>query len=112
MLDRRLMARRLSRVSGMRKFRAFLEKTAGEKALLFWLDAERFRKNTHYPEEHRALFRQIEAKYFKHGGMLELPEHAKWLASIKSGKLNALFNSSSHVNRFHQIISKWVERFT
>ncbi|XP_022110111.1 uncharacterized protein LOC110989791 [Acanthaster planci] len=84
MLDRRLMSRWLSRVSGMRKFRAFLERTAGEKALQFWLDAERFRKTTHCPDEHRALFRQMEAKYIKHGGMLELPEHAKWLASVRS----------------------------
>ncbi|XP_038077121.1 uncharacterized protein LOC119744960 isoform X2 [Patiria miniata] len=85
MLDRRLMSRWLSRVSGMRKFRSFLDQTAGEKALNFWLDAERFRKTTHCMEEHRVLFRQIEAKYFKHGGMLELPEHAKWLASVKPG---------------------------
>ncbi|XP_033626065.1 uncharacterized protein LOC117289176 [Asterias rubens] len=83
MLDRRLMYRWLSRVSGMRKFRLFLEQTAGEKALHFWLDAERFRKTTNCHDEHRELFRQMEAKYFKHGGMFELPEHAKWLASIK-----------------------------
>ena len=71
----------------MRKFRLFLEQTAGEKALRFWLDAEKFRKTSHCPDEHRVMFRQIEAKYFKHGGILELPEHAKWLSSIKLGNL-------------------------
>ncbi|XP_072051983.1 uncharacterized protein [Amphiura filiformis] len=82
MLDHRLMSRWLGRVSGMNRFRRFLAQTTGERSLAFWLDAERFRKSAKddQDEEHRKLFRQMEARYFKFGASMELPEHAKWPA--------------------------------
>ena len=75
------MGRWLGRVSGMNRFRRFLTQTTGERSLAFWLDAERFRKSAKDDDdEHRKLFRQMEAKYFKYGASMELPEHAKWPA--------------------------------
>ena len=90
MLDHRLMSRWLGRISGMNRFRRFLAQTTGERSLAFWLDAERFRKSAskEVDEEHRNLFRQMEAKYFKYGASMELPEHAKWPALAQKGNIS------------------------
>jgi hypothetical protein len=71
----------IGHVTGMRKFRLFLDGSAGEKVLQFWLDAEHFWKIPARSEARRRnLFRDIQAKYFRNGGVLELPENEKWRA--------------------------------
>lgn len=73
----------LGTVEDMHKFLIFLRGTAGHKILLFWIDAERYRRVT--KKEHRRFaFREIQAKYLRSGSPRELPEIIKW-ASLCGG---------------------------
>ena len=73
----------LGTVEGMRCFHRFLRGTAGQKILLFWIEAERFRRVT--KKEHRRFaFRDIQVKYLRSGSPRELPEIMKW-ASMCGG---------------------------
>lgn len=67
----------LGTVEDMHKFLIFLRGTAGHKILLFWIDAERYRRVT--KKDHRRFaFREIQAKYLRSGSPRELPEIIKW----------------------------------
>ena len=69
----------LGTVEGMRTFHRFLRSTSGQKILLFWIEAERFRRVT--KKEHRRFaFRDIQAKYLCSGSPRELPEIMKWIS--------------------------------
>ncbi|XP_033125266.1 uncharacterized protein LOC117123459 [Anneissia japonica] len=84
-LDRRLLNKCLNKVSGMRRFRTFLVGTAGERGYEFWIDAERFRKTAKDDKERsREIFREISAKYYKNGGVLELCDEWKPLPEMKN----------------------------
>lgn len=67
----------LSSVEGMHAFRRFLRGTMGEHIFSFWLDAERYRRQTK-PQNRRYSFREIQGKYLKGGSPFELTELMKW----------------------------------
>lgn len=67
----------LSSVEGMHAFRRFLRGTMGEHIFSFWLDAERYRRQTK-PQNRRYSFREIQSKYLKGGSPFELTELMKW----------------------------------
>ena len=69
----------LCTVADMRRFNAFLRDSAGERILLFWLDAERYRRHVK-PRNRRFTFRDIQARYLRNGSPRELPEIIKWTA--------------------------------
>lgn len=69
----------LGTVEGMRTFHRFLRGTSGQKILLFWIEAERFRRVTK-KEHRRFVFRDIQAKYLRSGSPRELPEIMKWIS--------------------------------
>ncbi|KAJ7337078.1 regulator of G-protein signaling [Desmophyllum pertusum] len=67
----------LGTVEDMCSFHVFLRGTAGQKILLYWIDAERYRRVT--KREHRRFaFREIQATYLRSGSPRELPEIIKW----------------------------------
>ena len=67
----------LRTVEDMRSLQLFLRGTAGQRTLMFWIDAERYRRVTR--KEHRRFsFREIQAKYLRSGSPWELPEIMKW----------------------------------
>lgn len=75
----------LGTIKDMHKFLIFLRGTAGQKILLFWIDAERYRRVT-MKEHRRFAFREIQAKYLRSGSPRELPEIIKW-TSLCGGTL-------------------------
>ncbi|XP_071958760.1 uncharacterized protein, partial [Antedon mediterranea] len=95
-LDRRLLSKCLSKASGMRRFRTFLVGTAGERGYEFWIDAERFRKATTDDKElSRELFREISAKYYKNGGVMELWDEWKPFSELKRRKRDVMLTAVS-----------------
>ena len=66
----------IGNVLAMQRFKAFLDGSAGEKILLFWLAAERYRRQT-APECRRFALRVIQEKFVRQGACLELPNCIK-----------------------------------
>ena len=74
--------RDLGSVLAMQRFKAFLQGTNGERVLMFWLDVEKFRRQT--PKDcRRFIYREIRQKYIHQGAWLELPETLKWKINSK-----------------------------
>lgn len=77
-IDRQLMSRWLGRISGMRRFRRFMSKTAGHRSLQFWMDAERLKRQSGVKDEDwSSQLRDMEAKYIINGNIMELPSAFK-----------------------------------
>ncbi|XP_072169611.1 uncharacterized protein [Diadema setosum] len=78
MMDHCLMTRWLRQMSGMRRFRCFIAKTAGNNLVQFWLDAEKFRRKAVDDDADKwaIMYQRMEAKFFKNRN-LKLPDFEK-----------------------------------
>ncbi|XP_071482399.1 uncharacterized protein [Diadema antillarum] len=78
MMDHCLMTRWLRQMSGMRRFRCFIAKTAGNNLVQFWLDAEKFRRKAadYDADKWTIMYQRMEAKFFKNQN-LKLPDFEK-----------------------------------
>ena len=103
----------------MQKMKAFLHNSIGENTVLFWLDAERYRRQTE-PECLRFAIKEIQDKYIIYGALLEVQESIKIElnaslkresdCSNKNAKASEILVSCQDI-AFSSLISYWLPKY-
>ena len=88
-------------VVGMCQLRDYLAGTSGERIMEFWKDAERFhRLPVQNTRMRRALFREIQLRYFEIGGITKLKDNRMWkvIEGECHGQINPTLNDISYIS--------------
>ena len=106
-------------VFSVQRMKAFLHNSIGENTVLFWLDAERYRRQTE-PECLRFALKEIQDKYIIYGAWLEVQASIKSEfnaslkresdSSIKSTKASEVLVPCQDM-AFSSLISYWLPKY-
>ena len=110
----------LGNVLAMQRFKAFLHQTAGERVIIFWLAAEKYRRQT-VRECRRFVLRELQEKFIQQGALLELPAciKSRFKLDLNENEAEAIVPSdmtsealiASQAVAFMSLVEYWVPKY-